>query len=78
MGLMQVFFITPFLLISPLAGIMVDRYDRKIMMMVSDLTAVLATFGIFILYSNGILQFWHLYIRPLAKVDQLTILSSRL
>jgi MFS family permease len=62
MGLMQVFFITPFLIMSPIAGVMVDRYNRKLMMMVSDLTAVLATFSVFILYATGNLQFWHLYI----------------
>src|SRR5512133_123737 len=62
MGLMQVFFITPFLIMSPIAGVMVDRYNRKLMMMVSDLTAVIATFGIFILYATGNLQFWHLYV----------------
>lgn len=62
MGLMQVFFITPFLIMSPLAGVMVDRYNRKVMMMVSDLAAVTATFGIFLLYSTGNLQFWHLYV----------------
>jgi MFS family permease len=62
MGLMQVFFLAPFLLMSPLAGVMVDRYNRKIMMMISDLTAVTATFGIFLLYASGHLQFWHLYV----------------
>lgn len=62
MGLMQVFFITPFLIMSPIAGVMVDRYNRKLMMMVSDLTAVIATFGVFVLYASGHLQFWHLYI----------------
>src|SRR5512133_4226301 len=53
MGLMQVFFITPFLIMSPIAGVMVDRYNRKLMMMVSDLTAVIATFSVFILYATG-------------------------
>ncbi|MDX9992842.1 MAG: MFS transporter [Anaerolineales bacterium] len=62
MGLMQVFFITPFLLISPFAGVMVDRYNRKLMMMLSDFAAILATGTIFILYSLGMLEFWHLYI----------------
>src|SRR5512138_3918040 len=62
MGLMQVFFITPFLIMSPIAGVMVDRYNRKLMMMVSDLTAVIATFSVFILYATGHLQYWHLYI----------------
>src|SRR5512143_2987816 len=62
MGTMQVFFITPFLLISPIAGVMVDRHNRKLMMMVSDLGAGLATVAILILQALGVLQFWHLYL----------------
>jgi len=62
LGLMQVFFITPFLIISPLAGVMVDRHNRKMMMMVSDLGAGLATIMILIFQWLGILQFWHLYL----------------
>ncbi len=62
MGLMQVFFITPFLVLSPFAGVMVDRYNRKLMMMVSDLVAVIATGGIFLMLYLGKLEFWHLYI----------------
>ena len=59
---MQVAFITPFLLLSPIAGVLVDRHNRKLMMMVSDLVAVLSTTGILILYATGHLQFWHMYI----------------
>ena len=62
LGLMQVFFITPFLLISPFAGVMVDRHNRKLMMMVSDLVAGLATVGILVLQAVGILEIWHLYV----------------
>jgi len=62
MGFMQVAFITPFLLLSPIAGAMVDRYNRKLMMMLSDLGAVLSTTVILILYTTGHLEFWHLYI----------------
>ncbi|HEX6268737.1 MAG TPA: MFS transporter [Anaerolineales bacterium] len=61
LGLMQVFFITPFLLISPIAGVMVDRHNRKLMMMVSDLGAGIATLGILLFQALGILEFWHLY-----------------
>lgn len=61
MGLMQVFFITPFLLISPFAGVWVDRYNRKLMMMVSDVGAGIATILILIFMSLGWLQYWHLY-----------------
>ena len=62
MGLMQVFYFVPFLLVSPIAGVMVDRYNRKVMMMVSDLGSGLATVCILILQALGILQFWHLYV----------------
>jgi MFS transporter, DHA3 family, macrolide efflux protein len=62
MGLMQVFFITPFLIMSPFAGVMVDRYNRKLMMMISDLAAILATGFVFVMLSLGRLEFWHLYI----------------
>jgi len=62
MGLMQVFYFVPFLLVSPLAGVMVDRYNRKVMMMVSDVGAGLATVCILILQALGVLQFWHLYV----------------
>jgi len=62
MGLMQVAYITPFLLLSPIAGVMVDRYNRKLMMMVSDLAAVVGTTFILVMYASGQLQFWHLYI----------------
>jgi len=61
MGTMQVFFITPFLLISPLAGVWVDRHNRKMMMMVSDIGAGVATLGILGLQAMGILEYWHLY-----------------
>lgn len=61
MGTMQVFYITPFLLISPIAGVMVDRHNRKLMMMVSDLGAGLATLLILLLQALGVLEFWHLY-----------------
>jgi MFS transporter, DHA3 family, macrolide efflux protein len=61
LGLMQVFFITPYLLITPFAGVMVDRHNRKLMMMVSDLVAGLATISILVLQAMGMLQVWQLY-----------------
>lgn len=62
LALMQVCFITPFLLISPIAGVMVDRYNRKLMMMISDLGAGLATCALLILQATGQLAIWHLYV----------------
>ncbi len=62
LGAMMTSFIMPFLLLSPIAGAMVDRYNRKLMMMVSDLTAVTATLGVLGLHATGQLQIWHLYV----------------
>ena len=61
LGLLQVFFITPLLIITPIAGVMVDRHNRKLMMMISDLTAGLATISILSLHHFGLLEIWHLY-----------------
>jgi DHA3 family macrolide efflux protein-like MFS transporter len=62
LGLMQVFWVTPFLLISPFAGVMVDHYNRKLIMMVSDIGAGLATVGLLVMQLLGRLQIWHLYV----------------
>ncbi|MEE4194446.1 MAG: MFS transporter [Anaerolineae bacterium] len=62
MAVLQVCFILPFLLLSPIAGALVDRYDRKLMMAISDFGAVLSTIGILILQATGNLEFWHLYV----------------
>ncbi len=55
-------FLIPSLLLAPIAGAMVDRYNRKMMMMLSDLMAVLATSSLLVIYVTGHLQIWHLYV----------------
>jgi MFS transporter, DHA3 family, macrolide efflux protein len=62
LALVGFFYITPLLIISPLAGAIVDRSNRKLMMMVSDLASGLVTIVLFFLYATGNLQIWHLYI----------------
>ncbi len=62
LGIMQSAFTLPYLLIIPLAGVMVDRYNRKLMMMVSDLAAGLGSIAILVLLSTGHLQIWHFYL----------------
>src|SRR3990172_4145004 len=62
LALVGFFFVTPMLLVSPIAGAIVDRGNRKFMMMVSDLAAGLATIVLLALYLSGKLQIWHLYI----------------
>lgn len=62
LALVGFFFVTPMLIFSPVAGAIVDRYNRKLMMMVSDLASGIATIIILALYLTGNLQIWHLYI----------------
>ena len=62
MAFVQVAYITPFLIMSPIAGVMVDRYNRKLMMMISDIAGATATLTLFVLYATGYLQYWHIYV----------------
>ena len=60
-ALSNLFFMAPQMLMSPLAGALVDRWDRRLVMMLSDLGAGLATVAICLLMSAGTLEVWHLY-----------------
>jgi MFS family permease len=62
LALVGFFYVTPLLIMSPLAGAIVDRANRKFMMMISDLVSGLATVAVLALYSTGNLQIWHLYV----------------
>jgi MFS transporter, DHA3 family, macrolide efflux protein len=52
----------PYLVISPFAGIWVDRYSRKVMMAVSDALSAAVTVSLLILFLFGELRLWHLYV----------------
>ncbi len=52
--------IVPNLLVSPFAGALVDRWDRRWVMIMSDTGASLATMSIAILYLTGNLQVWNI------------------
>lgn len=56
------FFMTPMVVLGPFVGTLVDRGNRKLMMMLSDLAAALTTLIVLVLYASGQLQVWHLYI----------------
>lgn len=47
---------------TPIVGVLVDRANRKLMMMLSDLAAAFTTLIVLILYVTGSLEIWHLYI----------------
>lgn len=49
-------------LLSPISGIIVDRFDRKKVLLLSDTGAGLLTMSLFILLATGQLQIWHLFV----------------
>jgi len=56
------FTVLPGVLISPVAGALVDRWDRRWAMIVSDTGAGLATAAVALLLYTGRLEVWHIYI----------------
>jgi DHA3 family macrolide efflux protein-like MFS transporter len=62
LALVAVFSMVPLIVLSPISGVIVDRFDRKFMMIVSDAGAGIATILVLILFSTGRLEIWHLYI----------------
>ncbi len=62
LALVGFFFVAPMLIASPFAGALVDRSNRKLMMMVSDIASGIASLIILLLFTSGHLQIWHLYI----------------
>lgn len=61
LALVGVFTYAPLIIITPLVGVLVDRWNRKLVMMLSDLGAVLASITVFILLLSGHLEIWHIY-----------------
>ncbi len=52
----------PAVLVSPLAGVLVDRWDRRRVMILSDLGAALGTAALALLYWRGALALWHILV----------------
>lgn len=52
----------PSIPITLAAGIIVDRFNRKHLMILGDAIAALSTVAIFLLYVAGYLQIWHIYL----------------
>jgi MFS transporter, DHA3 family, macrolide efflux protein len=65
--LMYLVGILPGILIAPIAGMMVDRYSRKQLMIVGDAVAITTASAILILYLDNSLQIWHLYVAEMMR-----------
>jgi len=61
-ALSNVFYLVPFIALGPVAGALVDRWDRRWVMIIADAGQALGTLAIALLYWTGHLQVWHIYI----------------
>jgi len=52
----------PAVLLTPIAGAFVDRWNRKLVMALGDLATALGTLTVFLIYTFGDLQIWHIYL----------------
>jgi len=62
LALLGFFIFAPQVIFGPLAGALVDRWNRKLVMMIADMASGVMTLAILILYLTGALQVWHLYV----------------
>jgi hypothetical protein len=60
-GLLEFFFFSSYLLFALFAGVLIDRYNRKMMMLVYDFMSLSAMAVLLVLQTAGALQVWHLY-----------------
>ncbi|MBQ6290376.1 MAG: MFS transporter [Clostridia bacterium] len=52
----------PTIFLRFLAGSMVDRWNKKRIMLIADLLAACGTLAVFVLHSAEVLEIWHLYV----------------
>ncbi|HEX2095569.1 MAG TPA: MFS transporter [Longimicrobiaceae bacterium] len=52
----------PALLISPFAGVLVDRWSRRGVLLVSDALAGVLAGCVLLLHAEGVLEMWHIYV----------------
>lgn len=62
LGLLLFFTIIPYLIALPFAGAIVDRSNRRLMMLLTDMAAFIYTVALLVLQLAGVLEVWHMYI----------------
>jgi MFS family permease len=66
-GLLEFFFFGSYLLSALFAGVLIDRYPRKMMMLVYDFTSLSAMAVLLVIQTAGGLNVWHLYIASVVQ-----------
>lgn len=59
--------VLPGIVVSPIAGALIDRWDRRRVMLVADSLVALVTLGLAALFALDVVRPWHLYILMLLR-----------
>lgn len=62
LALVGLFSLLPMLILSPIAGAVVDRWSRKKIMILGDLVAGVSTVFLLVLFLLGKMEIWHIYL----------------
>lgn len=54
--------ILPEVLLAPFAGAVVDRFNRRIVMIVADISIAVITLGLAVLFALDLVQIWHIFV----------------
>ncbi len=57
----------PMILLGPVAGALVDRWNRRVVMMVADSIVAAASLILVVLFATGAIQVWHIYLAMLVR-----------
>jgi MFS family permease len=66
-GIWEFFFFGSYLVVVQFAGVLIDRYNHKLMMLVYDFSSLSATAFLLILETAGKLELWHLYVTAVVQ-----------
>src|SRR5689334_6409929 len=65
LGIVTMFGTLPLLLLGPFAGVWVDRFDRRKLLIATQATAMVLAFILAFLVQTGMIQVWHVYVMAL-------------
>src|SRR5215211_4033344 len=66
-GIWEFFFFGSYLLVVQFAGVLIDRYNHKLMMLVYDLLSLSTIAVLLLLELVGKLELWHLYVAAVVQ-----------
>ena len=61
-GLVLIFITLPPILLAPFSGVVIDRYNRRWIMIISDSVSALSTLAVALLLFTDTLEVWHIYL----------------